>query len=135
MPPHTRKSARAESYDDDDDDNITPQNRTGYFVHELDAALESVDARAVAVLQSTPSPWTLWDGVVRSEVVGFENRLELLDALFADQDETQGNPMERALFVAARRLRDEQGLKVDAFPRLQAEPTINSEQNQLITEL
>jgi hypothetical protein len=106
-------------------------------------------------LQSTPSPWNLWDGVVRSEVVGFalshENNgsvnscydmheesdgndrtknyfsttcrhgtksiddnsrksyvaqgpAKWAEALFANQNEAVGRPMERVLFENARSL-------------------------------
>ena len=35
-------------------------------------SLESLPLRPCVVVQSTPSPWSLWDGVLRSEVVGWE---------------------------------------------------------------
>ena len=57
-----------------------------YFVEGLDAVLDTVDADIV--VQSTESPWSLGDGVLRSEVVGFDGTL--LDALLGGQDEVEG---------------------------------------------
>jgi hypothetical protein len=56
----------------------------------------------VLAVQSTPSPWTLWDGVLRSEVIGWELGRE--QWLFGGQDESLGRPMERVLFERAVQL-------------------------------
>ena len=52
------------------------------------------------IVQSTPSPWTLWDGVLRSEVVGWEKGLE--EWLFHGMNESVARPMERVLFERSR---------------------------------
>ena len=71
------------------------------------------DARGLSgpcvVVQSTPSPWSLWDGVLRSEVVGWQIGLE--DWLFAGMDEAAGRPMERVLFERVRDLTARAGEK------------------------
>ena len=71
-----------------------------YFVEGLDAVLDGMDADVV--VQSTQSPWSLGDGVLRSEVVGFD--ASLLDALLGGQDESRGRPAERALFEGVQKL-------------------------------
>ena len=62
-----------------------------YFVEGLDAVLDTVDADIV--VQSTPSPWSLGDGVLRSEV-----RIQC-DAHhhWAASHESRGRPAERAV--------------------------------------
>ena len=77
-----------------------------YFIENLDEALATLSPEVKLAVQSTPSPWTLWDGVVRSEVVGFANDAGLVQELFDGQHEGRGEPMERVLFLAARRLRE-----------------------------
>jgi len=82
-----------------------------YFVGNLDAEIDRLRLQSSSVghapgprlvVQSTPSPWTLFDGVLRSEVIGWQLGLE--NWLFEDQDERQGRPMERLLFERAREL-------------------------------
>ena len=92
--------------------------------------LDTVDADIV--VQSTPSPWSLGDGVLRSEVVGFD--ASLLDALLGGQDESRGRPAERALFEGAQRL-ERSGVKVARFPALRVRPTRNAEQSTVVSEL
>ena len=101
-----------------------------YFVEGLDAVLDTVDADIV--VQSTESPWSLGDGVLRSEVVGFD--ASLLDALLGGQDESRGRPAERALFEGAQRL-ERSGVKVARFPALRVRPTRNAEQSTVVSEL
>ena len=101
-----------------------------YFVEGLDAVLDAVDADVV--VQSTQSPWSLGDGVLRSEVVGFD--ASLLDALLGGQDESRGRPAERALFEGAQRL-ERSGVKVARFPALRVRPTRNAEQSTVVSEL
>lgn len=104
-----------------------------YFIHDLDRVVAALPP-ADLVVQSTPSPWTLWDGVLRSEVVAFRNDPNLVHRLFAGQDERIGVPMERTLFLAERDLRAA-GLAVARFPSLTVTPTPNAEQSQLVVEL
>ena len=82
-----------------------------YFVEGLDAVLDGMDADVV--VQSTQSPWSLGDGVLRSEVVGFNGTL--LDALLGGQDESRGRPAERALFEGVQKL-ERAGRTVARFP-------------------
>ena len=105
-----------------------------YFLRGLDAALAAVPDDAPLVVQSTPSPWQMWDGVLRSEVVGFRNDAPFVDALFAGQDEEAGVPMERVLFTSARALRAA-GVPVATLPPLDVPPTPNAEYKQVITQL
>jgi hypothetical protein len=58
----------------------------------------------LVVTQSTPSPWTLYDGVTRTEVVGFHIKSMSSLGLFEGQDESVGRPMERVLFEKCRHL-------------------------------
>ena len=120
-------------------------------------------------LQSTPSPWTLWDGVVRSEVVGFalssaatrdkvsQNRSgdegneansflargvgRWAEAVFAEQDEAVGRPMERVLFEGARLLNGSKYCAnsagaacqpVQQFRALEVDPAHNAENNVVL---
>ena len=76
------------------------------------------------VVQSAQSPWTLWDGVIRSEVIGWEIGLE--DWLFGSQDEAVGRPMERILFERARSLKFTNGT-VAKFRALEIDPARNGE--------
>ena len=101
-----------------------------YFVEGLDAVLDTVDADIV--VQSTQSPWSLGDGVLRSEVIGFN--ASLLDALLGGQDESRGRPAERALFEGAPRL-ERSGRTVARFPPLRVRPTRNAEQSTVVSEL
>lgn len=106
-----------------------------YFIHGLDAIIDRIrEADLQVVVQSTPSPWTMWDGVLRSEVVGFENDVALVHALFENQDEAAGLPMERKLFTGARELR-RHGKRLGYFPTLPIPATINSEHTHTLTEL
>ena len=135
----------------------TPTVSTDRTIVQAAAALwpqESSKSWPLLALQSTPSPWNLWDGVVRSEVVGFalyhgnssgakscyivplgdgnqrggnygfsakcsngsradDNSSEVsvaqgpakwAEAVFANQNEAVGRPMERVLFENARTL-------------------------------
>jgi hypothetical protein len=104
-----------------------------YFVEDLDGVLDGLDAADVAV-QSTPSAWTLGDGVLRSEVVGFRNNATLLDLLLGGQDESRGRPAERALFEGVRRV-DQHGARVARFPALRVRPTENAERLAVVSEL
>ncbi len=92
--------------------------------------LDAVDADVV--VQSTPSPWSLGDGVLRSEVVGFD--ASLLDALLGGQDESRGRPAERALFEGFQKL-ERAGRAVARFPPLRVRPTRNGEQSTVVSEL
>lgn len=104
-----------------------------YFLEGLDAALAGAGDAAL-VVQSSPSPWTMWDGVLRSEVVGFANDAAFVAGLFDGQDERAGRPMERVLFVAARRLAGE-GVAVASLPPLAVPPTPNAEETHVVVEL
>jgi len=104
-----------------------------YFVENFDAALDAAGT-APLVVQSTPSPWVMWDGVLRSEVVGFANDKRFAEVIFEDQDEAAGLPMERQLFVAARKYH-EMGVEVAFFPPLAVPPTPNGEESHVITTL
>ena len=101
-----------------------------YFVEGLDAVLDGMDADVV--VQSTPSPWSLGDGVLRSEVIGFDGTL--LDALLGGQDESRGRPAERALFEGVQKL-ERSGRTVARFPPLKVRPTPNAEQSTVVSEL
>ena len=92
-----------------------------YFVEDLDAVLDTVGADIV--VQSTPSPWSLGDGVLRSEVIGFN--ATLLDSLLGGQDESRGRPAERALFEGVQKL-ERAGRTVARFPALRVRPTRNA---------
>ena len=103
-----------------------------YFLENFDKVLKNLTPlKPQVVIQSTPSPWTLGSGVTRSEVVAFENNDDLVDRLFAGQDETRHMPMERILFLA---LQDFQGT-VAHFPPLHVPPTPNAEHLDIITRL
>ena len=104
-----------------------------YFIENLDEALATLSPEVKLAVQSTPSPWTLWDGVVRSEVVGFANDAGLVQELFDGQHEGRGEPMERVLFLAARRLQA-RGDLVAKLPALRVPPTRNAE-NVWVEEL
>ena len=97
---------------------------------------EALDAAGTAplVVQSTPSPWVMWDGVLRSEVVGFFNDARFAETLFEDQDEAAGLPMERQLFVAARKYL-QMGVELAHFPPLAVPPTPNAEESHVIDTL
>ncbi len=101
-----------------------------YFVEGLDAVLDGMDADVV--VQSTPSPWSLGDGVLRSEVIGFN--ATLLDSLLGGQDESRGRPAERALFEGFQKL-ERSGRTVARFPPLKVRPTRNAEQSTVVSEL
>ncbi|KAJ1454248.1 hypothetical protein M885DRAFT_522062 [Pelagophyceae sp. CCMP2097] len=105
-----------------------------YFVKDLDSAISSVPETAELVVQSTSSPWTLWDGVLRCEVVGFKNDFAALENIFGGQDESAGAPSERTLFVGARAVASRGGV-VAAFPRLAVDATLNAEESHLIVDL
>lgn len=106
-----------------------------YFLHNFTSVLRNVTREdAQIVVQSTPSPWQMWDGVLRSEVVGFRNDFDVVQALFDNQNEAEGIPMERTLFVAVREMA-QRGFRVSSFPQLEVYPTINSEHTHLITQL
>ena len=107
-----------------------------YFVRNLDEELHRVAHATCSnsakkgnegprlVVQSAQSPWTLWDGVIRSEVIGWEIGLE--DWLFGSQDEAVGRPMERILFERARSLKFTNGT-VAKFRALEIDPARNGE--------
>ena len=101
-----------------------------YFIEGLDAVLDAVDADVV--VQSTSSPWSLGDGVLRSEVIGFN--ATLLDSLLGGQDESRGRPAERALFEGFQKL-ERAGRTVARFPALRVRPTPNAEQSTVVSEL
>ncbi|KAJ8609148.1 hypothetical protein CTAYLR_006078 [Chrysophaeum taylorii] len=106
-----------------------------YFIENIDAAIETLKLEGARVaVQSTPSPWVTWDGVLRSEVVAFANDPVLADDLFGNQDEAIGMPMERSIFVAVRELRN-RGTRIGHFPALSVTPTINAEHTHMITIL
>ena len=106
-----------------------------YFLRHFDDVLNNLAPRQPrVVVQSTPSPWSLEDGVLRSEVVAFQNDPSLVDLLFANQDEAIGLPMERSLFLAVRYLMDEG--HISTFPPLDVlPPTLNAEHKVLISTL
>mmetsp|Transcript_18421 Transcript_18421/g.27741 ORF Transcript_18421/g.27741 Transcript_18421/m.27741 type:complete len:358 (+) Transcript_18421:27-1100(+) len=109
-----------------------------YYISNLDSVitqLQNLNPQPDVVVQSTPSPWTLWDGVLRSEVVAFKNDPQLIHFLFANQDEAIGNPMERVLFNAVRQLKQEKHFSVAEFPKLDVDPIPNAEQTHIISVL
>ena len=105
-----------------------------YFVRDFDGALDAVPPGAALVLQSTPSPWDLGDGVARSEVIGFRNDYDFVKKVLSDQDEAAGRPLERTLFLRAREAAAS-GETVAAFPPLRVPPTVNAEEIAVVTEL
>ena len=73
-------------------------------------------AETDVVLQSSTPTWQILDGVVRSEVVGF--RKELVDFLFAGQDESRGLPMEYVLRKKAEEFSKKGGGNVTFWKQL-----------------
>ena len=85
-----------------------------------------------AIFQSSPPLWQIRDGVVRSEVVGF--RRDLLDFLFADQDESHQKPMEYVLRKRGDELL-ERAEEVRFFPKLELEYAVRDGGGRLIETL
>ena len=94
------------------------------FVEESSDCLRGVQS-PILVTQSTPSVWTLRDGVLRSEVVGWQLGFE--QWLFDGQDEATSRPMERILFERARILNETNEGRVKVFRSLDIDDTKNSE--------
>ena len=95
---HQNQNQEREETAGEGEDGMRPEVRrqtSGLEAGQATRILTASKGLPCVVVQSTPSPWDLWDGVMRSEVVGWERGME--DWLFGTQDESTGRPMERVL--------------------------------------